>query len=88
MSTKVKFAIPEREIEQTGISFKRSTDEGFHGELTIRQNHLEWRPSGNTYVYRVSRRQFAQFAEEDPKKRVLPKATTVKARKKLKVSAA
>ena len=88
MSTKVRFSIPEREIEQTGISFKRSTDEGFHGELTIRQNHIEWRPSGNTYVYRVTWKQFADFAEEDRKKRVLPKATTVKARKKLKGSAA
>ena len=88
MATKVRFSIPEREIEQTGITFRRTTDDGLHGDLTVRQNHLEWRPSGNTYVFKVTWKKFAEFAEGDKKKRILPKATTVKARKKLKGSAA
>jgi hypothetical protein len=44
MATRVKFAIPEREIENTGITFKRAVDARFHGDLTIRQNHIDWRP--------------------------------------------
>jgi hypothetical protein len=84
LATKVRFAIPERQIEQTGITFKRTTDNGLHGELTIRQNHIAWRPKGNEYVFEVSWKNFAKFAE-DRGKRVLPKATVVKAKKKLKL---
>ena len=83
MATKVRFAIPEREIEQTGITFKRVTDSGLHGELTIRQNHLVWRPKGNEYIFKVTWEKFAEFAE-DRGKRTFPKTTAVKAKKKLK----
>ncbi len=83
MATKVRFAIPEREIEQTGITFKRIIDSGLHGELTIRQNHIVWRPKGNEYVFQVRWDKFAEYAETKGK-RIRPKATTVKARKKLK----
>ena len=85
MATKVRFAIPEREIEPTGITFRRTTGSGLHGELTIRQNHIVWRPKGNEYIYQVRWESLAEFAEGNGK-RVLPKATPVKSRKKLKSS--
>jgi len=87
MATKVRFSIPEREIEQTGITFRRTTDIGLHGELTIRQNDLIWRPRGNEYVFEVRWKKFAKFAEEQGK-RTLPKSSPVKARKRLKSPAA
>ena len=83
MATRVKFAIPEREIENTGITFKRDVDKELHGDLTIRQNHIDWRPKGNEFIYRISWKELAEFAEANGK-RLRPKATTVKARKKLK----
>lgn len=83
MATKVRFAIPEREIEQSGVTFKRDTDAGRHGELTIHQNDLLWRPKGNEYIFRVSWVNFGRFAVESGK-RELPKATAVKSKKKLK----
>jgi hypothetical protein len=83
MATKVRFAIPEREIEQNGVTFKRETDKGRHGELTVHQNHLIWRPKGNEYVFRISWEKLGEFAEEKGK-REYPKATVVKARKRLK----
>ena len=87
MATKVRFAIPEREIEQSGVTFKRDTDSGRHGELTIRQNHILWRPKGNEYIFKVSWEKFAEFAA-DKGKREFPKATPVRSRKRLKGSVA
>jgi hypothetical protein len=83
MATRVKFAIPEREIENSGITFKRNVDDSIYGDLTVRQNHLEWRPKGNEFVFRISWDQLAAYAE-DSGKRSRPKTTVVKARKKLK----
>jgi hypothetical protein len=85
MATKVSFAIPRREIEQTGITFRRRTDDGLHGELTVRQNHIVWRPRGNEYIFEVTWDKLAGFAEEKGK-RLLPKATPVKVGKRLKGS--
>jgi hypothetical protein len=82
MATKVSFAMPRREIEQTGITFRRKTDNGLHGELTVRQNHLVWRPKGNEYVFELTWEQFAEFAESG--KRIRPKMTAVKVKKSLK----
>lgn len=83
MATRVKFAIPEREIENTGITFKRNVNKGLHGDLTIRQNDIDWRPNGNEFIFRITWSKLAKFAEANGK-RIRPKATTVKARKKLK----
>ena len=85
MATKVRFAIPEREIEQSGVTFKRETDEGRRGELTIRQNHILWRPKGNEYIFKVSWDKFGEFAVSNGR-RELPKMTAVKAKKKRKSS--
>jgi hypothetical protein len=87
MDTRLSFAVPLLEIQQTGITFTRKKGTTTHGELTIRQNHIVWRPKGNEYVFNVTWEQLAKFAEENGK-RVRPKVTTVKARKKLKGSAA
>jgi hypothetical protein len=83
LATRVKFAIPEREIENTGITFKRDVDNELHGDLTIRQNHIDWRPKGNEFIYRIAWSKLAEFAEANGK-RIRPKATVVKATKKLK----
>lgn len=82
MATRVKFAIPEREIENTGVTFNRDVNNERHGALTIRQNHLDWRPKGNELVYRISWDAFAGYAE-DHGRRVRPKTTAVRAKKKL-----
>ena len=83
MATKVKFAIPEREIEQNGVTFTRDTDAGRHGQLTIRQNHIVWRPRGKQYIFKVPWEAFARFAERE-RWRELPRTTAVRARKRLK----
>jgi hypothetical protein len=83
LATRVRFAIPEREIENTGITFKREVNTVRHGELTIRQNDIDWRPKGNEFIYRVKWDKFAEFAV-DKGKRLRPKATVVKAKKRLK----
>jgi hypothetical protein len=86
MATRVKFAIPEREIQNTGITFKRHRDEVLHGDLTIRQNHIDWRPKNNEFIFRVAWDKLAEFAEAKGR-RIRPKATAVKAKKKLKPAA-
>ena len=82
MATRVRFAIPEREIQNTGITFKRDVNNVLHGDLTIRQNDVEWRPTKNEFIYRISWGKLAEFAEANGK-RIRPKATAVKAKKKL-----
>jgi hypothetical protein len=82
LATRVKFAIPEREIENTGITFRRNVDNVLHGDLTIRQNHIVWRPKNNEFIYRISWDKMAEFVEEKGK-RLRPKATVVKAKKRL-----
>lgn len=83
MATRVKFSIPEREIENTGITFKRNVGKDLHGDITIRQNYIDWRPKNNEFIYRVSWEKLAKFAETEGKY-MRPKATTVKSKKKLK----
>ena len=86
MATRVSFAIPRREIEQTGITFTRRTDSGLHGELTVRKNHLVWRSTNDQYTYEVPWGEFEVFAVKKGRK-VRQKATPVKGSKKLKGSA-
>jgi hypothetical protein len=87
MDTRLWFAVPELEVKQTGVTFTRKKGNNTHGELTVRQNHIVWRPKGNEYVFNVTWEQLAQFAEDNGK-RVRPKTTPVKSKKKLKGSAA
>ena len=82
MATKVKFSIPEREIENTGITFRRDVNGLRRGALTVRQNHLDWRPANHEYFYRVTWDAFGKFAETEGA-RTRPKTTAVRARKKL-----
>lgn len=83
MATQVKFSIPEREIQNTGITFIRTVNGTRSGDLTIRQNHIVWRPAKNELVYKLSWDKLANFAENDGKK-TRPKTTSVRAKKKLK----
>lgn len=83
LATRVRFSIPEREIENTGITFRRIVDSELHGDLTICQNHIVWRPKNNELIYRVSWEKFAEFAVEKGKN-LRPKASAVKSKKKLK----
>jgi hypothetical protein len=82
MATTVRFAIPEREIANNGVTFRRRTTAGDHGSITVRQNYLDWRPSGNTIVFRVTWKQFGKFAEGKDK-RIKPKKTAVRAKTRL-----
>ncbi len=83
MATRVKFTLPEREIENTGITFRRILDEGLYGDLTIRQNYIDWRPTGNEFLHRISWDELARFAKSEGR-RIRPKATAVRAKKKLR----
>jgi hypothetical protein len=67
----------------TGITFQRIVGKELHGNLTIWQNNIDWRPKGNEFVFRVSWDKLADFAKANGK-RVRPKATALKAKKKLK----
>jgi hypothetical protein len=87
MDTRLSFAVPLLEVQQTGVTFTRKKGTITHGELTVRQNHLVWRPKGNEYVFNVTWEQLAKFAEENGK-RVRPKKFPVTAKTKLKGSAA
>jgi hypothetical protein len=83
VATRVKYSMPELEIANTGITFNREVDGIIHGDLTIRQNHIEWRPKGNEFIFRIPWAKLATLAETEGE-RVRPKATPVKAKKKLK----
>jgi hypothetical protein len=83
LATRVTFAIPEREIENTGITFKRRVDAAMYGEITVHQNHITWRPKNHKFVYRISWDVFADCAKKYGK-HLRPKASVVRAKKKLK----
>jgi hypothetical protein len=52
MANSVKFSIPEREIDNIGVTFVRKKNGSKHGTITVRQNHLEWTPADHTYPFR------------------------------------
>ncbi len=87
MASDVKFAIPERKIGNTGVTFSRQCDGHKHGDIRIRQNFIDWRPSGNEFLFEVRWEAFARFAEKNGR-RIRPKTTLVRARKKLTAAAA
>jgi hypothetical protein len=58
MANSVKFSIPEREIDNIGVTFVRNK----HGTIIVRQNHLEWLPADHTYPFRITWEQFAEFS--------------------------
>lgn len=78
----VQYALPKLEIANTGITFTRKVDNHMHGEITVRKNHIDWRPSGNEKVFSVTWEAFSEFAESFKSKHT--KTTPVKAKKKLK----
>jgi hypothetical protein len=86
VATRVRFAIPEREIENTGVTFKRIVDGQRRGYLTVRQNHLEWKPKNGKFIYRVRWEDFATYAKKKGK-HVRPKTTAVSSKKRLTTQA-
>jgi pyridoxal biosynthesis lyase PdxS len=82
LATTLKVTVPEHEVINSGVSFIRSKGRNKHGELTIRQNHIDWKPKGNEKVFSVTWEQFADFAEQFQSKQ--PKVTAVKAKKRLR----
>jgi hypothetical protein len=69
MANSVKFSIPEREIDNIGVTFIRKKNGGKHGTITVRQNHLDWTPADYTYPYRVTWEEFAAFCEDKGERR-------------------
>jgi len=67
VATKVRFSIPEREIENKGVVFVRLCNGKKHGSIRIRQNHIDWVPADHTYAHSISWEDFAKFAEGHPK---------------------
>ena len=57
MANVVKFAIPERKIDNTGITFSRSHNGYKHGDIRIRQNFIDW-PALNRLMADASQRRF------------------------------
>ena len=84
MATTLKVTVPEHEVINSGVSFTRTVGRNKHGELTIRQNHIDWKPKGNEKVFSVTWKQFADFAEKFESKQ--PKTTVVKTKKRLRKS--
>jgi hypothetical protein len=82
LATRVRFSIPEREIENSGVTFKRIVNGERRGFLTIRQNHLEWKPKNGKFIFRVKWDDFAVFAKEKGK-HLRPKTTAVTSKKRL-----
>jgi hypothetical protein len=62
MANSVKFSIPEREIDNIGVTFVRKKNGSKYGTITVRQNHLEWTPADHTYPFRITWEQFAEFS--------------------------
>jgi hypothetical protein len=69
MANSVKFSIPEREIDNIGVTFVRKKNGSKHGTITVRQNHLEWIPADHTYPYRVTWEDLAEFCESKGKRK-------------------
>ena len=82
MATKVTFAIPQREIEKSGVTFRRYVNSSKHGALTVRQNYLDWKPADAKFFFRVTWDAFAKFAKKDGK-HTRPRTTAVRGTKQL-----
>ena len=63
MATKLSVSLPKTEITFSGITVERKENGELHGRLRIRQNYLDWLPTGHSKVYRVNWTEFADFAE-------------------------
>jgi hypothetical protein len=69
MANSVKFSIPEREIDNIGVTFVRKKNGKKHGTITVRQNHLEWTPADHTYPFEITWEDFADFVIEKGKRK-------------------
>lgn len=69
MATKLSVSLPKTEITFSGVTVERKQNGELHGRLRIRQNYLDWLPTGHKKLYRVKWEEFAAFAEERNRKR-------------------
>jgi len=69
MATKLSVSLPKTEITFSGVTIERKRNGELHGRLRIRQNYLDWLPTGHKKVYRVKWEEFAEFAEERNRKK-------------------
>ena len=69
MATKLTVSLPRTEITFSGVTVERKRNGGLHGRIRIRQNYIDWLPSGHQKVYRVKWEEFAEFAEERNRKK-------------------
>jgi recombinational DNA repair ATPase RecF len=64
MATKLSVSLPKTEITFSGVTVERKCNGVLHGRIRIRQNYIDWLPSGSKKVYRVKWQEFAELAEE------------------------
>ncbi len=69
MATTLRVSLPKVEITFSGITVERKSNGELHGRIRIRQNYIDWLPSGHQKVYRVKWQEFADFAEERNRKK-------------------
>jgi hypothetical protein len=69
MATKLSVSLPKTEITFSGVTVERKCNGELHGWLRIRQNYLDWLPTGHKKMYRVKWEELAEFAEERNRKR-------------------
>jgi hypothetical protein len=79
MATQLAVSLPKTEITFSGVTVERKRNHVLHGRIRIRQNYIDWLPSGSKKVYRVKWEEFANFAEER-NRRKRPAMTFVKAK--------
>jgi len=69
MATTLNVSLPKTEISFSGVTVERKHGGELFGRLRIRQNYLDWLPTGAKKVYRVKWEEFARFAEERNRKK-------------------
>jgi len=69
MATKLSVSLPKTEITFSGVTVERKHNGELHGHLRIRQNYLDWKPTGHKKLYRVKWEEFAAFAEQRNRRR-------------------
>lgn len=69
MATKLSVSLPKTEIIFSGVTVERRHDGELHGRIRIRQNYIDWLPSGNQKVYRLRWDEFANYAEQINRKK-------------------
>jgi hypothetical protein len=70
MATKLSVSLPKTEITFSGLTVERRHNGQLHGRIRIRQNYIDWLPSGSKKVYRIKWDEFAHFAQQRNRRKV------------------